>query len=248
MSYLKHFGEQSSQYQQFRPTYPKELFEYLFTLVKTFDLAVDCATGNGQAALELASRFNKVIGIDLNREQLDFAEKRNNIEYKCMDVEHTDIADHSVDLITIAQALHWFHFDEFYKEMNRISKSGSIIAAWSYSLGQITPTIDAIISKLYSDLENGYWPKERFYIDQGYRSIPFPFKKIMPPVFTVEKQFSFPELIGYLNTWSAIKEFRKRNNKNPIDDIYLELQKVWGTADAIYIMRWPLHMLVGRIE
>lgn len=247
MSYIKHFGEQSKDYLQFRPTYPQELYDYLFSLTKSFDLAVDCATGNGQAALQLANRFKKVIAIDINQEQLAIAPRKENIEYKCTPVEKTDIPADSVDLITVAQALHWFHLEDFYNEVKRIGKKDCVIAAWTYSLGHISTPIDAIVSKLYSDLGHGYWPKERKYIDEAYRTIPFPFKKFTPPPFTVEKNFNFAEFIGYLNTWSAIKEYKKKNNQNPIDLIYADLQTAWGNHESVRMMRWPLHLLVGIV-
>ena len=132
--------------------------------------------------------------------------------------------------------------------MKRVGKPDGIISAWCYTLGSINVTIDTIIQKLHRDiLGSKYWPKERFYIEEEYKTIPFPFKQIKAPQFQVQKNFNFEEFIGYLNTWSAVKEYSKRNQHNPIDLIYSELKTAWGNPQDENIMHWPLHLLVGYI-
>lgn len=248
MQYIKHFADQPKNYLRFRPTYPDQLFNYLSSIVKARDLAWDAGTGNGQVASALSHYFQNVIATDISQEQLDIAIKKANIRYICCPSEHTNISDHSIDLITISQALHWFDLDKFYQEVKRVGKPEGIISAWCYTLGSVNITIDPIIQKLYSDiLGNKYWPKERFYIDEEYKTIPFPFKQIKAPPFQIQKGFNFEEFIGYLNTWSAVKEYSKHNHHNPIDLIFLDLKKAWGSPQTENTMRWPLHLLVGHI-
>jgi len=247
MSYIKHFSDRPENYQHFRPDYPDALFHHLADLVPERLLAWDCATGNGQAACSLAKYFTQVIGSDINQTQLDVAIKKDNIQYYCWPAEKTTLVDHSIDLITVAQALHWFNFNDFYREVHRVLKPGGIIAAWCYPLGQIIPPVDAIIRKLYEEiLGDKYWPPERRYIDNAYQTIPFPFSLLATPNFSIIKDYNFSELIGYLNTWSAVKEYQKRNLQNPLDLIMKELKNAWGDMKQTHQMVWPLYVLVGR--
>lgn len=248
MNYTNHFGEKSSDYLRFRPDYPRYLYEYIVSEVRRHDLAWDAGTGNGQAAIKLAEYFNYVIATDINQAQLDVANKKDNIQYHCWSSEKTDIADATVDLVTVAQALHWFNFDGFYQEVRRVAMPESILAAWCYSLGQIDAKLDPYIKVLYEEiLGDTYWPRERRFIDEAYTAIPFPFKKIKTPQFNMIKQLDFADLVGYLNTWSAVKEYQKRNQKNPIDLIFHDLQKAWGVASTKKTMQWSIHLLMGRV-
>lgn len=249
--YLKHFGEKSNNYNRFRPNYPDPLFEYLVNLVQEREVAWDVGTGNGQAALKLAQYFKKVFATDLNQAQLDVAIKSENILYRAWPAEKTEIPNGSVNLVTVAQALHWFSIEAFYQEVNRVCKADGIIAIWAYSLAKISPTLDKLVTKLYSEiLGDRYWPKERKYIDEKYQSIPFPFREIepCPPNFIIEKKYDFEQFLGYLNTWSAVKEFQKQNHKNPIDLILKELRESWGNPEEQILIQWPLHLRVGRVN
>ncbi|CDZ78168.1 ubiquinone/menaquinone biosynthesis methyltransferase [Legionella massiliensis] len=249
MDYIKHFNQQANNYLRFRPDYPTALYDYLLTLVAKSQCAWDCGTGNGQAALILAERFEQVIASDVNQAPLDVAPKKANIRYLCCAAEKTPIEDKSVDLITIAQAMHWFNFDLFYQEIRRVAKDSAVIAAWCYSLGKFGSEIDKQISKLYDEiLGDDYWPVERRYIDKEYQTIPFPFKRITTPSFSIEKELNLPELLGYLNTWSAVKEYELRNKLNPITLVADELASIWGDPQIKYKISWPLHLLVAPVN
>jgi hypothetical protein len=249
MRYVNHFGEKSSEYLQYRPDYPQALYQYLASLCGSHDLAWDCATGNGQAAIQLANYFDQVIASDMNQEQLKVAVTKDNIQYQHWPAEKTGLSQQSVDLITVAQALHWFNINEFYEEVQRVSKSSGIIAVWCYPLGSINNIeIDAIIKKLYDDiLGPAYWPKERHYIDDDYKTIPFPFKKINTPEFKMEKRMNLEQLLGYLHTWSAVKQYQQMNHDDPVTQILPDLQHAWGQPQAERIMQWPIRLLVGNI-
>lgn len=249
MTYTDHFGKNSDEYLRFRPHYPDELYQYLAGLVNSHELAWDCGTGNGQAAVRLAEYFHKVIATDLNQAQLNVAMQKENVYYICSSAEKLDVPDASVDLITVAQALHWFNLNGFYDEVRRVAKPDGIIAAWCYGLGTINPHIDMVIRKLYYDiLGDDYWPKERRYIDEEYGTISFPFKRISVPEFTIKEKINFSHLIGYLSTWSAVKEFQKQNRINPVDMIFDELVHAWKEPDNEHLMEWPVFMLVGEVH
>ena len=161
MSFKDHFSGHSAIYSQYRPDYPPELYRFLAEQAPSRELAWDCATGNGQAALGLAAHFQHVIATDASSAQLEQACSHPQVEYCVTPAEEAPFADHSVDTVTVAQALHWFHIDRFYREVNRILKTGGVLAVWSYNLLYCEPDIDAILNHYYSDVVGDCWPAER---------------------------------------------------------------------------------------
>lgn len=247
MVYVSHFNQQSARYLQYRPTYPKRLYEYLQNIVGKDATVWDCATGNGQAALALTNYFKNVIATDLNPAQLEKALVHPQIEYRQCSAEESGLASESIDLITIAQALHWFNLEGFYQEALRVLKPNGWIAAWCYTLGEVNPDVDALLHKLYYQiLGDTYWPPERRYIDEAYRTIYFPFKRHYTPEFFTEKTFDYYEFLGYLSTWSAIKEYYQRNQVDPLSLIADDLHEVWGGASTQRVMRWPIHLIMAE--
>jgi len=253
MNYVDHFNQSAEQYKLFRPSYPQALFDYLLTLVPSESHIWDCATGNAQAALFLAESF-KVTATDISPAQLERAPRHESIDYIRCSAENTPIPAHSIDLVTVAQALHWFNLEAFYREVVRVTKPEGLIVAWCYSLGKIgnSKTLDdkinALITKLYNQiLGDEYWPVQRHFIDEEYQTIPFPFQKMETPDFHIEKKMTFDDLIGYLNTWSAVKEYIVRNEENPVELIVDELMTAWGEPQAVHTMYWPLHLLAAKV-
>jgi ubiquinone/menaquinone biosynthesis C-methylase UbiE len=252
------FSSNSKEYASSRPTYPRSLFEFLVGLVRYRNLAWDCATGNGQAAVFLSEHFEQVIASDASKEQIENAQPRDNIRYEVFPAEKTTLVDNSVDLITIAQALHWFDLDEFYKEVKRVlrkddnggdTNGSGVIAAWAYGLHSISTEIDNITHLLYEDILGSYWPKERKIVENKYHDISFPFQEIDMPVFQIELDWTLSELIGYLYTWSSVQKFIKKNNSDPIKQIYDDLAAAWGDKNTWHKRRrvvWPIYIRVGR--
>ncbi|CAM2793498.1 class I SAM-dependent methyltransferase [Legionella worsleiensis] len=248
--YIRHFNQATEHYLLCRPSYPPELFNYLAQLVKHEVTVWDCGTGNGQAAKALAEHFAKVIATDINQAQLDVAMLSPNIQYLCTPAEKTPIPSGSIGLVTVAQALHWFNFSLFYDEVRRVSTPEGVIAVWCYGLGLFDDdVINGFIKKLYNDiLGSDYWPKERLFIDENYKTIPFPFRLIDTPELSIKKRMNFEQLIGYLSTWSAVKEFQDRQGLNPINLIMNELLSSWGNVTKEREITWPLYSLIGAIH
>jgi ubiquinone/menaquinone biosynthesis C-methylase UbiE len=249
------FSSNSKEYSSSRPKYPRSLFEFLVGLVQHRNLAWDCATGNGQAAVVLSEYFEQVIASDASKEQIENAQPRNNIRYEVFPAERSSLADSSVDLITIAQALHWFDLDDFYKEAKRVLRKddsndsdGGVIAAWAYGLHSVSPEIDNITHLLYEDILGSYWPKERKIVENKYQDIPFPFQKIDMPVFQIELHWSLSELISYLYTWSSVQKYIQKNNSDPVKQVYDSLAAAWGEKNTWHKRKvvWPIYMRVGR--
>lgn len=240
------FSSQSDRYARFRPTYPAELFACLDNLVVNKQNAWDCGTGNGQVAVELARIFNKVWATDISRQQIDNAVPAPNITYSVQPAEHTGFEDNFFDLIVVAQAIHWFDFDQFYNEVKRTARPDAIICVTGYGQISVSPEIDAVIGRFYRDVVGPYWDAERHYIDERYQSIPFPFKEIPVPQLVIRLPWDFAHLIGYLNTWSAVKHFSSRKGFNPVDQLQAELAPLWEREQPAEVT-FPILLRVGKV-
>jgi ubiquinone/menaquinone biosynthesis C-methylase UbiE len=240
------FSTQSSLYAKYRPAYPQDLYDFIFMQVANKQTAWDCGTGNGQAAKELAMAFEKVFATDTSHKQIENAIQLPNIFYSVQPAEQTDFPDNSFDLITVAQALHWFRFDDFYKEVKRVGKINSFFAAWTYSLLRITNEIDALIEYHHYTTLKSFWDEERKYVDEEYRSIPFPFKKIKAPDFKIEYEWTIDELEGYFNTWSALQKFIAAKSYNPVNELMEKIRPLWKTEKMRVV--FPVHLLFAQVE
>ncbi|MBT8406295.1 MAG: class I SAM-dependent methyltransferase [Deltaproteobacteria bacterium] len=248
MDFKDYFSKQASAYTKFRPHYPTALFEYLATLVHSRQKAWDCATGSGQAALGLTPYFEQIIATDASERQIANAIEHSKIAYFVAPAEKPDIESASIDLIVVAQALHWFDLNRFYAEARRVSKPGGVLAAWSYSLLHIAPEIDSVLDKFYAEVVGPFWPPERKFVDDKYQSITFPFEELDVPQFKMESKWSLERLIGYLATWSAVQKFRDKHNTDPIEIVIKELRRAWGRPEDKKEIHWLINMRVGRIH
>ncbi|MEX2593981.1 MAG: class I SAM-dependent methyltransferase [Anditalea sp.] len=190
------FSTQSDKYAKFRPAYPRELYDFLLSLVPGTQKAWDCGTGNGQVAQELANFFHQVFATDISQEQIKNAPPNGKIVYSVQKAENTSFPDNTFDLITVAQAIHWFDFNEFYKEVNRTIKHNGIIAVTGYGLMQTYREADLIIDDFYHNIIGPYWDKERRYIDDHYRYIPFPFYELESIQLENKFEWTLEHLIG----------------------------------------------------
>lgn len=241
------FSAQARQYNKFRPHYPDLLFSFLYSKVQDFNAAWDCGTGNGQVASELAEKFKKVFASDISENQLQEANLKDNITYFLGRSEETDFVDNSFDLITVAQAVHWFDLESFYKEAIRVAKPNAVIAVWGYNLLNISTEVDRIIGKFYNDTLSDYWDAERKLVEDEYKSIPFPFKEFEVPKFEIVVNWNLEQLLGYLNSWSSVQNYIVANGINPVDELEIELEPFWRT-DTITSIRFRVFARVGIIE
>ncbi|MEJ2658754.1 MAG: class I SAM-dependent methyltransferase [Desulfobacterales bacterium] len=245
-TFKDHFSASSDKYSQYRPNYPAMLFNLLSSITSGHELAWDCATGSGQAALGLVKYFNKVIATDASERQIANAIHHEKISYKVAPAHQTPIQTETVDLITVAQALHWFEFDLFYKEAERVLKQNGIIAAWTYGLFTISEKIDKIIHYFYFNVVGEFWPPERKLVENGYEDIPFPFYKLPSPSFRMSAEWSVEQLMGYLETWSAVKRYKDNTGNDPVESIEQELIRLWDNNSGVRTVNWPLSMMIGR--
>lgn len=240
-----HFSTASDAYRRYRPHYPAELFAWLADLAPARDLAWDCATGTGQAARSLAQHFTKVIASDASAQQISQAQRTANIEYVVAGAETLQLEADSVDLITVAQALHWFDQTAFYANAWRSLKPLGVLAVWKYDLAMIEPAVDAVVKWYYHDVVGPYWPPERILIEKGYPPLLPPFTSLAVKPFAMQASWSRDDLLGYLGTWSASKYFQQATQQNPLALIEEKLMAVWEKAGEHKNVHWPLQLRIG---
>jgi SAM-dependent methyltransferase len=246
MKFKDHFSGHAQQYAQFRPHYPEALFGWLASVAPARELAWDCATGNGQAAVALAAHFQRVIATDASAQQIESAEAHPLLEYRVAPAESSGLASDSVDVVTVAQALHWFDIPAFFAEVQRVLRPAGVVAVWSYSFLSVSPAVDDLVNHFYSVTTGPFWPPERELVESGYRGIAFPFEELTPPPFAMATEWNLQQLLGYLRTWSATQKFIAARRFDPVDSLGQELQRVWGDAEQTHIVQWPLTLRVGR--
>lgn len=244
---MDHFSPVAADYAQFRPHYPPDLFSWLAEIAPARNLAWDCATGSGQAAVDLAAHFQQVIATDSSTAQLDAAPLHANIIYRRAPAEASGLTAHSVDLISVAQALHWFDLDRFYAEVKRVLTVGGILAVWTYRMLSSGDTaIDDCIAHFYQHTVGPYWPPERVHVENGYRRLPFPFNELTPPDFHMQTQWTLAQVLGYLRSWSASHRYQQHTGLDPVAALRARLDPLWGDPNQSRSIRWPLALRVGR--
>lgn len=247
-SFHDHFSGVAARYADCRPHYPKALFDFLATLAPQSSTVWDCAAGNGQATVDLAERFDKIIGTDASQDQIAAATAHPKARYQVAAAERSGLADHSVGLVTVAQALHWFDFDRFYAEANRVLKAGGVLAVWAYGVNSVEgEAVNRITDDYYSNIVGPYWPPERRLVEEGYKTIPFPFIELTAPVFEMRMRWTLAQLLGYFGTWSATSRCIKATGKNPLEPLTAQLKPVWGDPDEARLITWPLSVRVGKV-
>lgn len=238
------FSKQAEQYALYRPAYPDELLNHVYSFVDQFDTAWDCATGNGQLAVSLAGKFAKVLATDISSKQLENAVLKNNIVYSIGSAEKTDWNDETFDLITVGQAVHWFDHSNFYPEVKRLLKPKGILAVIGYNLVKISPEIDNVIDQLYSRSLKDFWDQERRYIDHEFKTLPFPMNNVHRYETHYLLSWEFEHLLGYLNTWSAVQHYKDRIGENIIDHYSEILNYAWGNEKKRDVS-FPIFTLIG---
>jgi len=243
-----YFSDQSQDYNQYRPHYPAQLFDYLASISSGHDRAWDCATGSGQTAVALTPYFNEVVATDASENQIRHAVRRDNLVYRCELAENTSFEDASLDLVTVSQALHWFDIEAFTAEVQRVLRPGGILAAWCYGLHRIDPEVDRVIDHFYGPLLKGFWPPERRDIEQGYRNVHIPLKQLDAPVFDMQARWTLSQLTGYLRTWSSVKRYQADKGENPVDIIHDRLLGAWGNPQDRKLLSWPLSLRLWKFS
>lgn len=240
-----YFSGHSKLYATFRPTYPDALYEFIFNHVKQFDVAWDCATGNGQVAQVLAKHFKQVFASDISSEQLKHAHQANNIVYRAEPAEHTSFTGNQFNLITVAQAIHWFNRANFFQEVARIAKPDAILAVWGYANCMVNPEIDKFFFHFYQNTVGPYWDKARVLIEEHYRTIVFPFEEIPAPPFQINVQWNLDQFAGYITTWSATQKYIQATGVDPVPEFIGQVKPYWRLTMPV---TFPVFLRLMRVK
>lgn len=233
-------------YARYRPDYPDELYEFIFSHANRYEIAWDACTGTGQVAKVLSGRFGKVYANDISREQLSRAPKLDNIYYYNQTAEETGFPSACFNLITVAQAIHWLDFEKFYKEVRRTAADGGLLAVIGYGMVRIDDKINPLIDEFYEYTFSEFFTENRQYLDRHYETIPFPFEEIESPEFVKNEEWSLGDLEGYLNSWSTVQKFKDEKGINPADELILDVKEHWN-SEEIRNVSFPVFLRLGRI-
>lgn len=246
--FADHFSSVADDYADTRPTYPTALLDWLASLCPRRELAWDCGAGSGQASVELAARFARVIATDASVAQIARAVPHPRVEYRVAPAERSGLDPGSADLVTVAQALHWFDADRFWPEVRRVACSGGLFAAWTYGPLQVDDDgVDALAQRFRGEIAP-WWPKERRHVENGYRELSFPFARLDAPAFAIEARWSLERLLGYLRSWSSVVRFRQARGIDPVQPLEPALREAWGASGGERTIRWPITVLAGFVD
>jgi SAM-dependent methyltransferase len=246
-SFPDHFSGHAGAYAAYRPSYPPGLIAHLASLCEGRGLAWDAGTGSGQAAVLLAEHFHRVLATDASPEQIGQARPNPRIEYRVALAQDSGLPPRSVDLVTVAQALHWFDRPRFYAEVRRVARPGGVVAAWCYGSARIAAEVDPVVQRFYSERVGPYWPPERRHVETGYRELEFPFEEVPVAAWALEAHLTRGEFLGYVATWSAVSAARKVEGVDPLVAFGHELAAVWPEFNQRRQVRWPIALRAGRL-
>lgn len=245
--FADHFSAHSVAYSEARPTYPIALFHYLAVTCPVTKQAWDCATGNGQAAIGLADRFASVLATDPSAEMIAQAPPHPRVRYRVTKYD-TQLPGQSVNLVTIAQALHWMDMDAFIREVRRVLVPGGVLAAWCYSNCRVTPAIDEVFDHFYAVTLGPYWPAERRHVENGYQAIALPIDEMTAPPLQMVEEWSLGHYLGYIRTWSGVQKCFKARGEGPVLEFEQQVKALWGREGLRRTVRWPLHFRIGQVR
>jgi SAM-dependent methyltransferase len=246
VSFKDHFSSHAAAYAAYRPGYPPELAAWLATLAPTAELALDVGAGSGQLSVLLAAHFERVIATEPSTRQVEGAVRHDRVEYRMAPAEKCDLPDVSVDLLTAAQAAHWFDLPAFFSEAQRLLKPDGAIVLLSYAGMEHRTAIEPLIDAFRLETLKHYWPAERQLVENGYRDIHLPFEAIPAPPFFIEVHWPLAAMVGYLDTWSAIRAMERDIGRGWFEDFLAVLREAWGDPETVRTIRWPLAILAGR--
>lgn len=246
MAFKDHFSGHARDYATYRPGYPDDLIDFVAALPRRRGTVWDAGTGSGQAATALAERFERVIGTDPSTQQIDNADPHPRVEYRVAPAEASGLPDASIDLVTVAQAFHWFDFERFFAEVRRVLAPGGAVALWSYNLARVDPEVDAWIDHLAHGVLGSWWPPERRWVDEEYRTIPFPFPEVPAPAFHLQEDWDLDRYFLFIRTWSALRRYTSATGRDPIEETRPRIETAWGDPATVRTVKWPIFLRASQ--
>ena len=243
-----HFSTHAAAYAAARPSYPPALADWLAGASPRCGLALDCGCGSGQLSRLLAERFERVVATDASAEQIANAAARPNLDYRVAPAERSGLPDGSADLITVAQAAHWFDLPAFYAEMRRVASPGAALALIAYGVLVLDGEPGRVAQDFYERVLGDYWPPERALVESGYRDLPFPFAEEAVPPFAIDVSWTLFELADYVETWSAVRALERAEGGAAVERFRAALADAWGDPAVPRAVSWPLAIRFGRVR
>lgn len=146
-SFQPKFGHAAEEFQRYRPDYPAALYDHILAQVseQSRGCAMDLGAGTGRVTAHLLPYFREVISVEPDRGMAAKIVER----FPQAMVREATVEDHvqpaeSVDLITIANALHWMEADRVFANTRVWLRPGGILAVCDLPLPKATATIEAL--------------------------------------------------------------------------------------------------------
>ena len=248
MTFKDHFSVTASGYAAHRPVYPRGVAEALAARSPGRALVWDAGCGSGQLSVVLGEVFDQVVATDASAAQIAEAVPHPRVRYAVAPAEVSGLADGSVDCAVAAQAAHWFDLDAYYREVRRVARPGGLVALVTYAVMEVDPQIEKLVEQFYWHTLEGHWPPERKLVEEGYRSLPFPFEPVKAPGLALEHRWNADQMLGYVGTWSAVQSLKKAGRGNELERFGQELRAAWGDRAQERVVRWPLSLRLGRVS
>ncbi|MDE1943035.1 MAG: class I SAM-dependent methyltransferase [Betaproteobacteria bacterium] len=245
-TFKDYFSDAATAYAAFRPRYPGELASFLAGLCQTRRQVWDCGCGSGQLSVLLANFFETVVATDASARQISEAQPHARVEYRCVSAEDSGLERHSADLITVAQAVHWFDLSRFYDEVRRVGRPGAVLALIAYGMLEVEG-LETLLGDFYGRVLEAYWPPERRHVETGYQLLEFPFTPLPDPGLYMSETWNLSALSGYIGTWSAVRALEQAQGPAPFQTFGQALGQAWGDPASLRTVRWPLTVRAGRL-
>jgi hypothetical protein len=243
-----HFSGVAASYSAYRPQYPASLFAWLASRCRRNDIAWDCACGSGQASRSLASHFKAVVGTDASLDQVAAAVGDNSTRYLVAAAEDAPLADDTADLITVAQALHWFAGEAFFSEVRRVARRGCVFAAWTYGMPHIlSEEIERLVHEFIEGPLGPYWPPEIRMVLDGYATLDLPFEELKAPAFEMKVDWTREQFLGFVRTWSAVGRYIELRGEDPVMELDADLERISRNRQDPLSVSYRLKLRVGRV-
>ena len=241
------FSSFARLYAESRPSYPAELFAHVASVVEPRALAWDCATGNGQAALGVVEHFDRVVATDVSEAQIAHAPRHPRVEYRVGRSESSDHADASLDLVTVASALHWLDEQAFYREARRVLRPGGVLAAWSYHVAYAEPPFGEIFKRLYDDPLGPYFAPAAHLVDDRYEGVVLPGEPLRAGAFFATARWTLSQVLSFVRSWSGTQNYVKERGGDPVEAIAGDLEDLWQGRGGVQTLCWPLYLRLSRL-
>ena len=244
------FSEGSREYAVARPTYPDGLFRWIAAQCERQERAWDCGTGSGQAAAALAPLFREVHATDISAEQIAQAPPIGNVRYSVQPAESTDLPPAAVDLIVVAQALHWFRFGEFWPEVRRVAREGALFCAFGYDWFRTNDVVERRLVTPFRSIAEPFWAKNNRILWDGYRSedVDLPFEREQAPPFSIHLRWTADRLFHYMMTWSAYRRIQSDDVAARRVAALIESVRDLLASSEVFDVEMPLRTLVARVR